>query len=82
MLMFGIVCSKSRFSRQLVNCQFDCGLVLRAGPTGTRNQKLRPPIDSFRRHKLNGGLRILKRASVRNHISRGRLIVSIFVKLL
>ena len=71
--MFGVVCSKSRFSRQLVNYQFECYLVLRVGPTGTRNQKLRPPIDSFRRYKLNGGLRNSKRAFIRNHVSQGKL---------
>ena len=31
---FGVVYSKSCFMRQLVNCQFDCCLVLRAGQPG------------------------------------------------
>ena len=43
MAMFGVICSKLRFSIQLRNCQFDCSLVLRVGPTGTQNQKMRPP---------------------------------------
>ena len=73
MPMFGAVYSKSRFSRRLVNCQFDCCLVLRAGPTEIRNQKLRPPKDLFRCHELNGGLRNSKRAFVRNHVSQGKL---------
>ena len=66
--MFGVVCSKSHFSRQFVNCQFDFYLVLRSGLTETRNQKMRPPMDSFSRHEGNGGLRILKRVSIRNHV--------------
>ena len=82
MLRFGVVYSKSRFTRQLVNCQFDCCLVLRAGSTEARNRKVNIPTNLFRRHERHGGLRILNRASVRNHISRGKLIVSIFVKLL
>ena len=69
MPMFGVVCSKSRFLKQLVNSQFGCCLVLRTRPTGTRNKKSRPPTDSFRRHERNGGLRILKRDSVKNHVS-------------
>ena len=79
--MFDIVCSKSRFSRQLVNCQFDYCLVLCAWPTGTRNQKMRPPTNSFRRYECIGDLKISKRASVRNHVFRDKPLVSIFVKL-
>ena len=81
MHMFGVVCSKSRFPRELRNCQFDCSLVLRAGPIGTQNQKMRPLMDLFQRHERNDDLRILKRAPVRNHIFRGKPLVSIFIKL-
>ena len=71
--ILGVVCSKSRFSRQLVNCQFDWCFVLHAGLIGIRNQKSRPPMDLFQLYEHNGGLRISKRVSVRNHISRGKL---------
>ena len=82
MPMLGIVCSKLRFLRQLVNCQFDYCLVLRAGLIETRNQKTRPPMDSFRGHEHNGDLRILKQASIRNHVFRDKPLVLIYVKLL
>ena len=58
------------FERNYRKYQFNC-LILGVGPTGTWNQELRPPSDSFRRHKSNGGLRILKRVFVRNHIFPG-----------
>ena len=73
MPIFGVVCLKSHFSRQLVNCQFDYYLVLRVGPIETWNQETRPPSDSFQRQESNEALRISKRASVRNHVSRGKL---------
>ena len=82
MPIFGVVCTKSHFTRQLVNCQFDYYLVLRARPIGTQNQKLRPSTDSSRCHEFNGGLRILKRAFVRNHVFRNKSFVSIFMKFL
>ena len=82
MPMFGVVCSQSRFLRQFVNFQFEYYFVLFVGPTGTRNQKTRPPTDSFRCHKRDGGLRILKRASIKNHIFQSKPLDSIFVELL
>ena len=61
MSMFEIVCSNSPFSRQLINYQFNSCLVLHAGPIGTRNQKMRLPMDSSQCQESSGGLRISKR---------------------
>ena len=55
-------------------------LVLRAGPTRTRNLKLRPLSDLFRCHEFNGGLRIGKKTFIENHVFEVRTIISIYVK--
>ena len=73
MSIFDVVCSKLRFSRTTVKMPVYRCIVLRAGLTGTRNQKMRSRTDSFRRHERIGDLRILKRASIRNYIFRGKL---------
>ena len=69
---FGVVCQKLRFSRQLMNWQFNLYLVLRVGPIRTQNQEPRLFPDLFRRHESNEGLRFDKQASVENHIFRGK----------
>ena len=81
MPIFGVVCSKSRCSRQLVNCQFDCCLVLSAGPSETRNQKLRPLTYSFRCHECNGGLRISNEPPLEITSFEISPLVLIYVKL-
>ena len=48
-------------------------IVLCTRPTDTRNRNWRPPLESFRRHKSNGGLRISKRTFIRNHVFQGDL---------
>ena len=66
--MFEVACKKSCFSRHFVKLIIRICLVLRARPIETQNQDLRPLSNSFRRHKSNGGLKIDKRASVKNRI--------------
>ena len=72
--MFGFVCKNSRFSRKIMKNVSLIYLVLHIGLLiGTRNQELRPLPNLFQCHESNGGIRISKRASVRNHVSRGKL---------
>ena len=52
---------KSHVFCDSVNCQFNIYLILRAGPTETRNQEPRPLSDLFQRHESNGSLRFGKR---------------------
>ena len=58
--MFGVVWKMSHFSKLSVNCQFNLCLILCAGPIDIRNRDSRPPLDLFRHHKSNGGVRIDK----------------------
>ena len=75
MSIFEVVCKKSCFSRKTMkNANLTC-LVLRVGPTGTQNRNSRPSLNSFQRYESNGGLKIFKQASVRNHVFRGKLFL-------
>ena len=53
------------------NWYFNYCLDLRAETTEAWNWNLRPPTDSFQHHESHGGLRILKRASIRKLVFRG-----------
>ena len=68
MPMFGVVYLNPHFSRKFINYKLKSCLVLRAALTGTRNQKKRSHTDSFRCHKHDSDLKILKRVSIRNHV--------------
>ena len=70
---------KTRFTRS--NYQFERCINLRVGLTRGLNWKLRPPRNSFRCHKPSGGLKILKWASVRKCIFRGKLVAPFCVKI-
>ena len=75
MSMFEVVCKSHVFSRKTIeNVSLTC-LVLRVEPIGTLNRNLKPAPNSFRCHEFNFSLRILKRASVINHIFRGKFFL-------
>ena len=59
------------FWDSLWNWQLKYFLILHIAPTGTRNQDLRPLLDSFHHDESNGSLRFDKRPSVQNYIFRG-----------
>ena len=54
------------------NWYFNCCLNLHAGTTGAWNWKPRPSTDLFRCHESCSSLKILKRASVRKLVFRGK----------
>ena len=81
MPMFGVVCSKSRFLRQLVNCQFDYCLFYVQGQPGleiSKRDHLRTRFDAM---KAMTASKFQNESPLEITFFEVSSLVSIFVKL-
>ena len=73
MSIFEVVCKKVMFfKKNYGKCQFNCASFCVQDQLCLES-RTETTADSFRCHKFNGGLKILKRASIRNYVFRGKL---------